>query len=185
MGELGNSEDVRRYIKAQQFYFLAEQCLNLIKKSLIPLLKKYKLNHSQYLILVVLRYAQMAKRRVMATEIAYLLGLEKHSVSAVVDSLHRRGYLRRFPSSKDRRVVYLRLTKEGTKLIETVQPQTVTTIADFPESSEGEFDEVIGFLRRVQTFAARQNNQGPEMFQNAYSTLLLEGEQKLLDSNEN
>lgn len=184
VNEQDGSLDLRKYIKAQQFYFLAEQCLNLIKKSLLPMLKKYRLSHSQYLILVVLRYAQMTKRRVMATEIAYLLGLEKHSVSSVVDSLHRRGYLRRTTSSTDRRVIYLRLTEEGLKLIEVVQPQAFETIAAFPETSATEFAIITDFLHRLQALAAENNNQKPEVFQSAYASLLLEGEEKLLKSNE-
>ena len=178
--KITDNSKIKTYLKAQKFYFLAEQCLNLIQKSIIPLLKEHGLHHSQYLILIVLRYAAIAKNEVISTEISYLLGLEKHSITSIVDSLCKKGYVKRERSEKDRRVVFLKLTSEGKKLVETIQPQTMESIAVFPECSDSEFSDIIAFLESLRVLAASNNNQQPEVYRKAYEKLLLEGEEEFL-----
>ena len=178
--KITDNSKIKTYIKAQKFYFLAEQCLNLIQKSIIPLLKEHGLHHSQYLILIVLRYAAIAKNEVISTEISYLLGLEKHSITSNVDSLCKKGYIKRERSEKDRRVVFLKLTSEGKRLVEMIQPQTMESIAVFPECSDSEFSDIIAFLENLRVLAASNNNQQPEIFKKAYEKLLLEGEEEFL-----
>ncbi len=171
---------VKSYIKAQKFYFLAEQCLNLIQKSLIPLLKEHGLHHSQYLILVVLRYAEMSGNEVMSTHISYLLGLEKHSVTTVIDSLCKKDYVERERSKTDRRVVFLKLTSAGKILIEKIQPETFESVSVFPDCSEEEFSGLISFLENLREMTALNNNQQPEVYRDAYERLLLKGEEEFL-----
>ena len=174
------SQPIYSYVMAQKFYFLAEQCLNLIKKSLNPLLKEHGLNHSQYLILVVLRYANLTDSKVMSTEISYLLGLEKHSITPLVDYLCREGFVVRERSRKDRRVVFLGLTPAGKELIETVQPQTIDSIAVFPKCSNDEFQRISSFLEELLDFAAQKNNQQADPYQKAYKKLLSDGADSFL-----
>ncbi len=173
-------DSVYSYVKAQKFYFLAEQCLNLIKKSLSPMLKEYNLNHSQYLILVVLRYSNLKKSKVMSTEISYLLGLEKHSITSLVDSLCKKGYVTRERSEKDRRVVFLVLTQVGKDLIEMVQPKTIDNISVFPESTTEEFDKIIRFMNELLELAAKKNNLQPDIYKKAYKKLILDGEDEFI-----
>lgn len=175
MAKNDENSPIHSYVMAQKFYFLAEQCLNLIKKSLTPLLKEYGLNHSQYLILVVLRYSDLTASKVMSTEMSYLLGLEKHSITPLVDFLCRKGLVVRERSKKDRRVVFLSLTPSGKELIETVQPQTIDSIAVFPDCSTQEFRRISSFLSEILVLAAGKNGQQPEPFQNAYKKLLSDG----------
>src|SRR5215468_12350418 len=49
-------------------------------------------------------------------ELARLLGLDKSSVSGLVDRAERRGLVERVPSEDDRRVVQVRLTRAGRSL---------------------------------------------------------------------
>lgn len=178
--DFNENDSIFNYVRAQKFYFLAEQCLNLIKKSLSSILKEYSLNHSQYLILVVLKYSDLNKSKVISTEISYLLGLEKHSITSLVDNLVKKGYVTRERSEKDRRVVFLNLTPTGKELIETVQPRTIDTIAVFPEVANEEFDKIISFMNELLKLAAKKNDQQPEPYQNAYKHLLLDGEEEFI-----
>ncbi len=175
MTNIDETSSIHNYVMAQKFYFLAEQCLNLIKKSLNPLLKEYGLNHSQYLILVVLRYSHLTGSKVMSTEMSYLLGLEKHSITPLVDFLCRKGLVLRERSKTDRRVVFLSLTPSGRELIETIQPQTIDSIAAFPDCTTGEFRRMSAFLTELLVLAAEKNGQQPDQFQNAYKKLLSDG----------
>ncbi|MBI9106634.1 MAG: MarR family transcriptional regulator [Spirochaetales bacterium] len=178
--DFGENNPIYNYIRAQKFYFLTEQCLNLIKKSLNPLLKDYGLNHSQYLILVVLGYAGMKDYTVISTEISYLMGLEKHSITSLIDSLCKHGYVKRERSEEDRRVIFLSLTPSGQSLIEKVQPRTIETISVFPECTDEEFDKITTFLNDLLKLAAQKNNQKPDLYQRAYKKLLIDGEEEFL-----
>ena len=53
-------------------------------------------------------------------ELAGLLGLDKSSVSGLVDRAERRGLVLRAPSTRDRRVVVVRVTPLGRKVIKHV-----------------------------------------------------------------
>jgi MarR family transcriptional regulator, transcriptional regulator for hemolysin len=51
------------------------------------------------------------------SELAKELDLTKPTVTVLVDKLEEKGYIRRFHSDEDRRVVYLHMDKKGEKLI--------------------------------------------------------------------
>src|SRR4051794_40437556 len=60
-------------------------------------------------------------RRPTMQELAKLLGLDKSSVSGLVDRAERRGLVARVPSAADRRSVLVSLTDEGRALAAQVQ----------------------------------------------------------------
>lgn len=168
--------ELESYLYAQRFYFLAEQCLNIMQKSLIKTLKRHSLNHSQHLILLVLRYAEHSGRGVISTDIAYLLGLEKHSITTVVDKLVQRKLVRRDRSEVDRRVVNLRLTAKGRKLAAEVQATTMPDISLVPEHSQEQFARVCDFLQSLRSLIADASEQPAAAYERAYKTLLLDGQ---------
>jgi DNA-binding MarR family transcriptional regulator len=59
-------------------------------------------------------------RQPTINELAKLLGLDKSSVSGLVDRAERRGLVRRVPSPVDRRSVLVALTDEGRALVSEV-----------------------------------------------------------------
>lgn len=171
---------VEAYVKAQRFYFLAEQCLNLMKKSLLQSLRHYDLSHSQHMILLILRYAEFSAVEANGTAISYLLGMEKHSVTAVVDSLVRARYVKRSRSASDRRVVHLHLTGEGRRLADTVRPGVVAKVRDFPGVSEDHYEAVMSFLEELRTTVCTQLGTTPELYRDAFTNLLEQGERALV-----
>jgi len=50
------------------------------------------------------------------TELARKLGLSKPTVTALVDKLTEKKYIKRVPSDKDRRVMHLHIDKKGEKI---------------------------------------------------------------------
>jgi MarR family transcriptional regulator, lower aerobic nicotinate degradation pathway regulator len=56
-------------------------------------------------------------RRPTMNELARLLGLDKSSVTGLVDRAERRGLVMRVPSAKDRRAVLVSLTDDGRSLV--------------------------------------------------------------------
>jgi MarR family transcriptional regulator, lower aerobic nicotinate degradation pathway regulator len=63
-------------------------------------------------------------------ELGRLLELDKSSVSGLVDRAERRGHVERMPSSRDRRVVLVRLTEVGRTLVAEVAALFATDIAE-------------------------------------------------------
>lgn len=59
-------------------------------------------------------------RKPTMNELAQLLGLDKSSISGLVDRAERRGLVRRLPSQIDRRSVRVSLTGEGRSLVQKV-----------------------------------------------------------------
>lgn len=168
------------YVKAQRFYFLAEQCLNLMKKSLLQSLRAYDLSHSQHMILLILRYAEFSEVEANGTAMSYLLGMEKHSVTAVVDSLVRVRYVERSRSSEDRRVVHLHLTAAGRRLADTVRPELVDKVQDFPGVSDAQYELVMSFLEDLRATVCAQLGTTPEAYRDAFTNLLEQGERALV-----
>jgi DNA-binding MarR family transcriptional regulator len=68
-------------------------------------------------------------RRPTINELATLLGLDKSSVSGLVDRAERRGLVRRVPSTTDRRSVLVDLTKDGCALANKVAAQFGADVA--------------------------------------------------------
>ena len=167
---------------AQQFYFLAEQCLNLIQKSMLPVLKDFGLNHSQHLILLILWYSDFSRNEIISTDLAYLLGLERHSVSAIIDTLSKEGLIRRQRNKKDRRIVNLKLSEKGRKLVAEHQPKTIKKVV-FPSGiTESDYKFLFSFLESLRELAADNNDQSPSVYSSAYNRLLLEGQKEFLQT---
>lgn len=169
-------DKLEAYLYAQRFYFLAEQCLNIMQKSLAGTLRRRRLTHTQHLILLVLRYAAFSRQDVISTDIAFLLGLEKHSITTVVDKLVASGLVVRQRSTADRRVIHIALTSKGADLAAEVQEETMLDIASIPESGESEFVHMCDFLPDLRAHIARLSGQPAESYSRAYEALLLRGQ---------
>ncbi|MHB0897846.1 MAG: MarR family winged helix-turn-helix transcriptional regulator [Spirochaetales bacterium] len=179
---MANDENLlRRYAEGQRFLFMGEQCLNLTKKALDPIIRGYGLNHSQYVILMILHYAELTGEKVISTELAYLLGREKHTITPLVESLVRAGYIQRNGDPGDRRLIILTLTEPGGKLIREIQPQTFSTLADIPLGDQEMKKAFFAFLETFRRTFAQKSGQDPELYSGTYNRLLVKGELKLLE----
>jgi DNA-binding MarR family transcriptional regulator len=78
----------------------------------------HDLSLTQLRVLAILR-----DRRVGVTALAEFLGLEKSTMSGLVERAEKRGLLERTPSENDGRGVQVSITSEGMKLAERVYAQ--------------------------------------------------------------
>ena len=72
------------------------------------------------------------------------------STSYVIDKLHNKGYVKRTPSEKDRRITYVELTEARKTLIEEIFPTHAKRIAEaFEQLSSEELTLLQKTLRKI------------------------------------
>jgi MarR family 2-MHQ and catechol resistance regulon transcriptional repressor len=72
------------------------------------------------------------------------------SITYVIDKLEKKGYIKRRDCKEDRRVVYIDITEEGTKLMDEIFPKHQKVIEElFSEVTEEEKKTVIDVLKKV------------------------------------
>ena len=68
-------------------------------------------------------------RRLRMTELADYLGLEKSTMSGLIDRAEKRGLVQRAPSASDRRAVDVLLSPEGLAVAELIRGQVARALA--------------------------------------------------------
>ncbi|MCP8970483.1 MarR family winged helix-turn-helix transcriptional regulator [Ectobacillus ponti] len=63
-----------------------------------------------------LRTIHLAKRPMMASELAYSLRVTSSHITAVTDRLYKKGLITRERSDTDRRIVYMQITEPGKEM---------------------------------------------------------------------
>ena len=83
-------------------------------------------------------------------DLCRLLQMDRATIMAIVNSLQKRGYIKRRPSKKDGRKQILELTKLGAKSLEQAK-RAVKTHEKWLRSrfSESEIRTLIGMLKRI------------------------------------
>ena len=83
-------------------------------------------------------------------DLCRLLQMDRATIMAIVNSLQKRGYIKRRPSKKDGRKQILELTKLGAKSLERAK-RAVKTHEKWLRSrfSESEIRTLIGMLKRI------------------------------------
>jgi len=102
-------------------------------------------------------------RRPSMNELARLLGLDKSSVTGLVDRAERRGLVVRVPSTEDRRTVLVSLTDHGRSLVSQASAQfeaDVSTLLDCLPPSDR--DAIAGLVSRV--LVAHAAARGVDLF---------------------
>jgi MarR family transcriptional regulator, lower aerobic nicotinate degradation pathway regulator len=83
-------------------------------------------------------------------ELARLLALDKSSITGLVDRAERRGYVRRIPSTADRRAVEVGLTDAGRSLAAEVEASfggdVEAIVAQLPAADRATLSELISRL---------------------------------------
>lgn len=86
------------------------QCTFMVMASLSRVAAENDLSLTQLRVLAILR-----DRRLRMTELADYLGLERSTLSGLVDRAERRGLIQRVPSRSDRRSIDVLLTPQGSE----------------------------------------------------------------------
>jgi len=96
-------------------------------------------------------------------ELARILGLDKSSVTGLVDRAERRGLVARVPSTTDRRVVLVSLTEDGRALVsqaaEGFETDVLTMLGRLPSRDREALSRLVSRL-----LAAHAADQGIDLF---------------------
>ena len=102
-------------------------------------------------------------RKPTMNELARLLGLDKSSVTGLVDRAERRGLVVRVPSTADRRVVLVSLTDDGRALVSQAaacfETDVVTMLGRLPARDRDGLSRLVSRL-----LAAHAAEQGIDLF---------------------
>lgn len=121
---------------------------DLLEKRIARLLQPYGLSPATGLVLSVLADAEAP---VAPNAIAERLIISRASVTSLIDSLEKRGYVKRQPHVSDRRMLSIELTDAGRKVAEEFRPVVHQHEAVWlGVLGEGEQEELIRTLHRVQ-----------------------------------
>ena len=82
-------------------------------------------------------------------DLAQRMGCDASFVTAVADTLEKRGFIRREPSQRDRRVKYLMLTQEGVAAKERMMAQLAAKMPWCYGLNEEERQCFLGLLRKM------------------------------------
>jgi DNA-binding MarR family transcriptional regulator len=105
-------------------------------------------------------------RKPTMNELAKLLGLDKSSVTGLIDRAERRGLVGRTPSTSDRRATLVGLTKQGRALVSEVQTRFEADITDLLRPLKPADRTVLTTLIR-DVLVARAARQGIDVSEQA------------------
>ena len=110
-----------------------------------------KLAAENELSLTQLRVAGILRdRRLRMAELADYLGLEKSTMTGLVDRAEKRGLMARAPAPDDGRAIDVFLTKEGLKLAERLQAQFQDSMAPLTDRLKASEQRLLqGLLERL------------------------------------
>lgn len=110
-------------------------------------LSVYHLNFTEYMVLELLfkegdQPIQYIGRKLL---------LASSSITYVIDKLEKKGYVRRVPSSTDRRVIYIQMTNQGKQIREDISPNYVSSVRYlFEDYSVEELAQLTQFLDKIK-----------------------------------
>lgn len=92
-----------------------------------------------------------------STELAEVFQVNKSAITAIINRMTDRGLIQRTRDEKDRRVVYLTLTKEGVELFQSAQEK----VHQLVESIITQFDEneITAFINTYEKLAQILDNK--------------------------
>ena len=146
--------DPQTYLSRDSVGYLVRRLYTLLLARFEGALAQADFTLTQWIVLIQVRDG-VART---ASDIANDLGHDSGALTRVVDQLERRGYLQRNRSSKDRRVVELKLTPAGKAIIEELLPLVVDhTNAALAPLSKSEFVQLRSYLVRLLDHAQDGN----------------------------
>jgi DNA-binding MarR family transcriptional regulator len=108
---------------------------DVLRQRITAVLKPFKLSHSQYNVLRILRGAGL--EGLACREIGERMITRDPDITQLLDRLESRGLLTRTSDQKDRRVITARITSEGLRLLEALD-QPITKVDRQPLQHLGE-----------------------------------------------
>jgi DNA-binding MarR family transcriptional regulator len=125
--------------------FIIERRMHAMVRDLMP----EELTVDQFRALRYLRH----NARSTASDVAEIFCVGKSSITAIMTRLSDKGLIQRVPDEKDRRVINLVLTEEGSRLCDLMEDRVQTVLAGiiehFDEKEAAAFIETFEKLARI------------------------------------
>lgn len=116
-------------------------------------LVKGKITLPQFLILDFLHKKDKSKMK----DMAYFMGVTTAAMTGIVDRLVREDYVERVYDSKDRRIIRIKLTSKGTKIIEKINQQRHQMIIKiFGKISPRERQDYLSILMHIRDILIKE-----------------------------
>jgi DNA-binding MarR family transcriptional regulator len=142
---------------SREFMAALEGLMESFQKEQRGVLRDWKLTLVQ---LFVLRLVARAPAPNMS-RLAEVLGVRPQTITPIVDTLERAGWIRRVPSADDRREMLLQLTPRGTRLMESVRAPFIEQLGRALDESPARSLEVATQVLRVATEAIKREAANP------------------------
>jgi DNA-binding MarR family transcriptional regulator len=145
-GKAGTLEQLSFEAIIISFYFW--QAFKTFVAGFEKTLQPWDINPSQCMALWFLRHYDTP---LTASRIAWLLALETHSVTSLLDGLQKRALIKRRRSKTDRRVIEVVLTEEGKKLLVEIRHPYLKFLNSMfkGDLSEEEINTFINVLQHI------------------------------------
>ncbi|EIT85790.1 MarR family transcriptional regulator [Fictibacillus macauensis ZFHKF-1] len=113
----------------------------ILSKSLHPETdNESDLTRTQYVLMRMLS----VRDRWTVTELAEMLEVKPSAVTVAVDRLYKRGYVQRYRSENDRRIVYLELSETGTSILKEAEDKRLRSMENLLSTlSKEELDMLV------------------------------------------
>ncbi|MDO7786652.1 MarR family transcriptional regulator [Desulforamulus aquiferis] len=101
---------------------------------------------SQFVLLKLISTNENCK----AADIAHILGISPAATTTILDRLYKNDWIERVRSEKDRRIVWLKLTQKGFKVLDEIDTKRLELLFDrFKNLSEEELNMIKGAYQMV------------------------------------
>ncbi|MCM3717423.1 MarR family winged helix-turn-helix transcriptional regulator [Fictibacillus phosphorivorans] len=118
---MGN-KDLKSYVER------LERVHYIVSKRLHPEIAIEKeLTKTQFVLLKTL----CVRNKWTVSKLAEYMGVKPSAITVGADRLYKRGFVRRYRSELDRRIVYLEITDEGHEILREAENERVSSISDY------------------------------------------------------
>ena len=116
--------------------------------------KPLPIRHSEMMLLMCLCHnLRPGRLGVQPSELGDLMDVTRPTITAMVNSLEKQGYVQRLNDDSDRRVVFVRPTKKGEQLVEKAREHFEDTMAEMVEYfGQEDSQELIRLISKARDF---------------------------------
>ncbi|MCF6182169.1 MarR family transcriptional regulator [Lutibacter sp.] len=126
-------------------------CRNISQRFVSTILKEIKSEFSKHHFMILKLLSE--NKKLYITEIVQTLGITKPQMTVSIDKLISLGFVVRKNDIKDRRKIYLKITKSGRKINNTIKQEINSKINEnLIQFSESEIDQLENGLKILYKF---------------------------------
>ncbi len=134
---------------------------DVVSRAEAAFLAGHGLNQARLVVLCLLDGAGSGSMR--SSEIAEKANVTRPTMTGLLDTMERAGWLARATDPHDRRAHNVKITASGEELLKTVRPRFMRWASDlFSDLSERERGQLLVLLRKTKNAIARPASQGAQ-----------------------